>query len=134
MGPTPQSMLPPQAVASMVRNGSDPNSLFQQNPLSQNMTPNAMGADPTLMQQPPAGSQAMNPTMPPPSAGPQAGMAQPNMSGPDGQPQPMDESTMLIKILGERLDHHSTITEKTLGAIVKQLEANQAMQNPQMAQ
>lgn len=121
MGPTPQSMLPPQAVASMVRGGDDPNSLFQQNPLASNMTPGAMGVDPTLMQQPPVGSQAMNPTMPPSGPAPMPPVA------PDGQssaPQ-LSEAEMILQALSDRLAHHSKITEKTIAAITSQLDANQ---------
>lgn len=120
-------MLPPQAVASAVRNGSDPNSLFQSNPLAQNMTPDAMASQPGLQQVPPPGSQAQNPMFPQ-QPDPSAGMQQPNAGVPGAAPQ-MDESMMLVQAVIDRLTHHSKVTEKTLAAIAKQLDANSAMQD-----
>lgn len=126
MGPTPQSMLPPQAVSSMVRAGGDPNSLFPSAPLSTGMTPDAMGADPTLMQQPPAGSQAMNPTMPPSVPAPMPPVA------PNGESsvQPMDNAAMIINSFAKFLESHNKLSHKTADAIINQIEANSSMQQP----
>jgi hypothetical protein len=129
MNPQPSDMLPPQAVASMIRGGGTPGQIFQQNPLSQNMTPGAAGYDPSLAQQPAPGSQMQNP-MTPPSSAPQAGMQQPNAGVPGQTPQPqMSEAEMILKALSDRLAHHSKVTQKTIDAITSQLDANQAIQN-----
>ncbi len=117
----PSMMLPP----SLLRGGqTQPGQLFPQNPLSQNMGPSAMGGDPSLMQQPPAGSQAGNPTMPPPMqpGQPQAGQPEQAMPGSTNLPQ-TSEAEMLIKILGDRLQHHSKITQGTLGTLSKMIES-----------
>lgn len=124
--PNPTDILPLQLVASMVRRGADPNQMFQQNPLSQNMTPGAMGADPTTMPQPPMGSQAQSPM-------PQSSM-QPSMQQSTGQVQPMDESTMILQALQDRLSHHSKVTEKTISTLTKMIEAGIPVQpNPPTA-
>lgn len=121
---TPSQMLPPQMVASMVRNGGQPGQMFPQNPLSQGMTPDAMGADPTVMQQPQVGSQAMNPTMPQGQSpiAPQAG--QPDQMQGAAQPPQTSEAEMIIKVLGDRLAHHSKITSGTIQTLQKMIEAN----------
>ena len=131
MNPNPSSLLPPQAVASMVRQGGDPNSLFQQNPLAQNMTPDAMGGNPSLMQPPPPGSQAQTPGQPP-MPPPQAGMAQPQAGVPGQEPQ-MSEAEMILNALSDRLAHHSKITEKTIAAITSMIDANQQVPGAQPA-
>lgn len=120
-GPNPQSLIPPQAVAAAVRRGGDPNQMFQQNPMASNMTSDAMGADPSLMPPPQAGSQAQNPMLPP-QPDPQAGMQQPQ-NGLPGQPQPLDQSQMILDTLADRLAHHSKITEKTIAVLSKMIEA-----------
>lgn len=119
-GVTPQQLLPPQAVAAAVRRGSSPNGLFQQAPLSAGMTPGAPGYDPSMQTPPQPGTQQtnpMNPSMPgqPTGMPPQAGMG-------DATP-PMDESTMILQALQDRLEHHSKITEKTVSTLAKMVEA-----------
>jgi len=112
-------MLPP----NLLRGGqTSPGQIFQQNPLQANMSPSAMGADPSTMQQPPAGSQAGNPTMPqgtpPPMAGMQAGNGQPD----SGQPQ-VSEAQYILNVLADRLKHHSKITEKTVSTLSDMITA-----------
>lgn len=116
----PSMMLPP----SLLRGGqTQPGQLFPQNPLSQGVSPSAMGGDPSLMQQPPAGSQASNPTIQPPMQPGQPQAGQPDqMQGATQLPQ-TSEAEMLIKILGDRLQHHSKITQGTLGTLSKMIEA-----------
>lgn len=123
----PGMMLPPQAVASMVRHGGTPGQLFQDNPLSQNMTPGAMGADPTTMQQPPPGSAAQNPTMPNMPT-PQSGMQQPTAGAPGQDPQQLSEAQYILNVLADRLKHHSKITEKTVGTLSDMISSG--MPNP----
>jgi hypothetical protein len=116
----PSMMLPP----SLLRNGqTTPGQLFQQNPLSQNMSPSAMGADPSLMQQPAPGSQANNPTMPGQMPMPQAGMQQPNGQPDSGTPQ-LSEAQYILNALADRLKHHSKITEKTVNTLSDMIAAN----------
>lgn len=124
MSPQPQDMLPGSAVAAAVRRNGSPNGLFQQAPLQAGMTQGAAGYDPSMQTQPNAGSQAQNPMMPP-QADPQAGMQQPT-----GGVQPMDESTMILQVLQDRLAHHSKVTEKTLSTIQKMVEAQLPAQDP----
>lgn len=130
MNPQPNaaSMLPPQAVASLVRSGGTPGQLFQQNPLAENMTPGAAGYDPTLAQQPAPGSQAQNP-MQPPMPDPQQGMAQPTVGQPGQDPQQLSEAQMILNALTDRLAHHSKITEKTVATLGKMIEANGSIQD-----
>ncbi len=121
--PTPQAnpsqMLPP----SLLRGGqTTPGMVFQQNPLSQNMSPSAMGADPSTMQQPPAGSQAGNPTLPPGTPPPMAGMSQPNGQPGSTDPQ-LSESQYILNALDARLKHHSKITEKTVNTLSDMIAA-----------
>lgn len=122
-GPQPQQMLPPQAVAAAVRRGSDPNSLFQQNPLASNVTPGAPTYDPSLAPQPPAGSQATNPMQ-------QSAQMQGQMPG--GQ-QPMSESEMILNALIDRLGSHSKMGEKTVSTLMKMIEAGIPTQPDQQA-
>lgn len=116
MNPIPQAkpsmMLPP----SLLQGGATPGQIFQQAPLSQNMSPSAMGANPALMQQPPVGSQANNPTMPGQTPPPLAGMQAQNGQPGSAQPQ-MSEADYILKVLGDRLGHHSKVTEKTVNTI-----------------
>lgn len=122
--PNPQMMLPPNNVASSVRAGMNPNALFQQSPLTSGMTPSAMGADPTVMNQPPMGSQAQNPTMPgnPVMPGqPQAG--QPATAVPGQDQQQLSEAQYILNVLAERLKHHSKITEKTVSTLADMITA-----------
>lgn len=124
MNPIPQAnpsqMLPP----NLMRGGqTSPGQIFQQDPLSQNMSPNAMGADPSVMQQPPAGSQAGNPTMPPGVPPPMAGMQQPNGQPGSTDPQ-LSEAQYILNALADRLKHHSKITEKTVNTLSDMINAN----------
>ncbi len=130
MNPQPNaaSMLPPQAVASLVRSGGTPGQLFQQDPLSQNMTPGSAGYDPTLAQQPPPGSQAANP-MQGQMPDPQQGMQQPTVGQSGQDPQQLSEAQMILQALSDRLAHHSKITEKTVSTLGKMIEANGAIQD-----
>lgn len=128
MNPDPNaaSMLPPQAVASMVRSGGTPGMLFPQDPLSQGMTPDAVGYDPTLAQQPAPGSQAQNP-MQPPMQQPMPPVAPDGTAGQD--PQQLSEAQMILNALSDRLAHHSKITEKTVSTLGKMIEANGSIQD-----
>ena len=129
---TPSQMLPP----SLLRGGqTTPGMIFQQNPLQQGVSPSAMGADPSTMQQPQPGSQAGNPTMPPgggqPMPGqPQAGQAASAMPGTDPQ---VSEAQYILNALADRLAHHSKITQKTVNVlsdmIQSQLPQDQGQQN-----
>src|ERR1035437_3344474 len=97
----PSMMLPP----SLLRGGStSAGQIFQQNPLAENMGPSAMGGDPTLQTPPPDGSQAVNQSMPAPM---QPG--QPQAGQPDGSQPQMDEASYILKVLADRLNHHSTV-------------------------
>lgn len=117
---SPEQLLPPQAVAAAVRRGSSPNGLFQQAPLSAGMTPGAPGFDPSMATPPatPGQTNPMTPSMPGQTPGmpPQDGMA-PGV-------QPMDESTMILQALQDRLEHHSKVTEKTISTLSKMIESN----------
>lgn len=108
----PSMMLPP----SLLRGGQSNPGLFQQSPLSQNMSPSAMGGNPQLMQQPQAGSQANNPTMPAPQQ--QAGQQMPA-----GQNQQVSEAQYILQALAERLKHHSKITDKTVSTLAQMIQA-----------
>lgn len=120
MNPSINDMLPPQAVAAMIRRNASPSMLFQQNPLAQNQLPGSAGYDPSL-QQNPSLSPSAQPT-PPVTASGQA----------SGQPQ-LSEADMIIKALSDRLAHHSKITEKTINTLANQIDANQMVQNPPTA-
>lgn len=125
--PTPSMMLPP----SLLRGGqTTPGQLFQQNPLQQNMSPMAMGADPSVMQQPQAGSQANNPTMPGQGTDPMAGQQQANAQPGSGQPQ-ISEAQYILNVLGDRLKHHSKITEKTVNTLSDMIAAGLPVQQDQ---
>jgi len=127
MNPQPQQMLPPQAVAAMVRRGASPNGLFQQAPMQAGATPGAPTYDPSMATPPQAGTQQQNPMMtPPPGTTPGQPMqpGQPQLAGQSGDVQPMSESQMILNALQDRLEHHSKITEKTLSTLTKMLEAN----------
>lgn len=128
----PSQMLPPQAVASMIRSGGTPGQIFQQNPLSQNQLPGAAGFDPTLAQQPqvPTPQVSGGPMMPP--GGQQMPQQQPAQGAspmPGGQ-QPLTGAELIEKVLADRLAHHSKITEKTVGAILNQVNANTQVSPP----
>src|ERR1035437_9776429 len=106
-------MLPP----SLLRGGStSAGQMFQQNPLAENMGPSAMGGDPTLQTPPPAGSCAVNQSVQPPM---QPGQPQ---AGQDGSP-PIDEAQYILNVLGDRLAHHSKITEKTISTLSSMIQA-----------
>ncbi len=126
MNPQPNaaSMLPPQAVASMIRNGGTPGMLFPQDPLSQGQTPGAAGYDPGLAQQPPIGSQQIQPQqgMPPVAPNGQPG-------GQQGQEIQPSEAQMILNALADRLNHHSKITEKTIATLDKMIDANISVQS-----
>lgn len=122
MQANPSMMLPP----SLLRGGqTQPGQIFQQNPLSQNMSPGAMGADPSVMQQPAPGSQAGNPTMPPGTPPPMAGMQQAN-GQPGSQDPQLSEAQYILNALADRLKHHSKITEKTVNTLSDMISANGA--------
>lgn len=132
MNPSIHDMLPPQAVASMIRGGASPTSLFPQNPLAQGQLPGSAGFDPALQQQP---------QMPVPqvAGGPAPMPGQPPMPQPGGAPMPgaqpaapaeQDEAMMLAQVLADRLAHHSKITEKTVSAIINQMGANAQVSPP----
>jgi hypothetical protein len=119
----PSMMLPP----NLLRGGQNtPGQIFQQDPLSQNMSPSAMGADPSTMQQPPAGSAANNPTMPGGTPPPMAGMQQANGQPGAGDPQ-LSEAQYILNVLADRLKHHSKITEKTVGTLSDMIAAGMPM-------
>lgn len=114
--PDPSQMLP----SNLLRGGqTSPGQIFQQNPMAQNMSPAAMGGDPSLAQQPPVGSQAIDQTMP-----------QQGQPGLPGQPQPMDESKMILDALIERGKHHSKVEAKTLDTLIKMITAGLPAQDP----
>ncbi len=115
----PSMMLPP----NLMRGGqTTPGQIFQQNPLSQNMSPSAMGADPSLMQQPQPGSDAGNPTMPQPPGAP----------GLPGEQSPqISEAQYILNALADRLKHHSKITEKTVSTLSDMIGAGLPVSNDQ---
>jgi hypothetical protein len=111
----PSQMLP----APLLRQGqTSPGQVFQQNPLSQNVSPSAMGGDPSLQTPPPAGSQAVNQSVPPPM---QAG--QPMAGQPDNGQAPMSESDMILQALMKRLESGSKLTHKTADTIISMIQA-----------
>ena len=111
----PSQMLPP----SLLRGGqTSAGQIFQQNPLSQNMGPSAMGGDPTLQTPPPAGSGAVNQSMPAPMQ-----QGQPQAGQPDGSQPQMDEALYILKVLADRLNHHSKITQSTVSTLQKMIES-----------
>src|SRR5258708_34169967 len=117
MDPTPQAnpsqMLPP----SLLRGGqTSPGQIFQQNPLSQNMSPSAMGGNSTVMQQPAPGSQAGNPTMPPGTPPPMAGIQQANGHPGTGQEQ-LSEAQNILNALPDPLNNTSKLTDKTVHSL-----------------
>ena len=117
----PSQMLP----SNLLRGGqTQPGQIFQQNPLSQNMGPSAMGGDPTLQTPPPADSQAVNQSMPQPGqAMPGQPQGQPQAGQPDGSQPQMDEAQYILKVLGDRLAHHSKITAGTVSTLQKMIES-----------
>jgi hypothetical protein len=116
----PSMMLP----SSLLRGGqTQPGMMFQQSPLATGMGPSAMASQPGLQPPPPADSSAINQSMPAPMQPGQPQAGQPDqMPGATQLPQP-SEAEMLIKILGDRLQHHSKITQGTLGTLSKMIEA-----------
>lgn len=115
MQSNPSQMLPP----NLLRGGqTTPGQMFQQNPLSQNMGPSAMGGDPSLQAPPPAGSQAVNQGVPPPMQ-----LGQPTAGQPDNGAPQMSEAQMILNALEDRLQHHSKITEKTVSVLSDMIQA-----------
>lgn len=115
----PSMMLPPQ----LLRGGQNSAATFMpQNPLATGMSPSAMGANPSLMQQPAPGSDAGNPTMPGPTPPPLAGMQDANAQPGSGQPQ-LSEAQYILNALADRLKHHSKITEKTVSTLSDMISA-----------
>lgn len=112
-------MLPP----ALLRGGrTSPAAFVSGGPLQTNMSPAAMGADPTVMQQPQPGSQANNPTMPGPTPPPVAGVSANNGQPGSGQPQ-LSEADYILHVLGDRLAHHSKITQKTINTLADMISA-----------
>ena len=120
MNPIPSANPSQLLPSNLLRGGqTSASQIFQQNPLQQGVSPSAMGADPSLMQQPQPGSAAGNPTMPPgggqPMPGqPQAGQPASAMLGTDPQ---ISEAQYILNALADRLKHHSRITEKTVSTL-----------------
>jgi len=111
----PSNMLP----ANLLRQGqTSPAQLMQgQNPLATGMSPAAMGAQPGMQPPPPPGSQAVNQSAPPPPG------VNPGSAQLPGQPQPLNESQMILDALIQRLGSHSKISEKSVNSLLKILEA-----------
>ena len=128
-GANPSMLLP----SNLLRGGSTtPGQIFQQNPLSQNMSPSAMGQQPGLQTPPPAGSQAINPTMPPGGGQPMPGQpqaGQPNTALPGQQPQ-ISESEMILQALMKRLESHSKLTHKTADTIISMIQSQLPQPDP----
>src|SRR5579864_1848636 len=124
---TPSMMLPP----NLLRGGqTQPGQIFQQNPLSQNMSQSAMGDQPGLQPPPPPGSSAINQSMPGSPPMPQAGMQQPNGQHDSGNPQ-LSESQYILNVLADRLSHHSKITQKTINVLSDMITSQLPVQNEQ---
>lgn len=123
MNPIPQANPTMMLPSSLLRGGqTTPGQIFQQYPLASGMSPAAMGADPTTMQQPPIGSQANNPTMPQSPQPNYAGMTQNNGQPGSGSPN-MTEADYILHIMGDRLKHHSKVTEKTVNTLADMIGA-----------
>ena len=112
----PSSVLP----QNLLRGGqTSPAQLMQgQNPLATGVSPSSPTFNPANVTPPPPGSQAQSQMMQPPQG------TQPGSPQLPGQPQPMDESSMILNALIDRLGSHSKISEKSVNSLLKILEAH----------